>query len=161
MLCLSNGSAARKPSRKDKHPFEDNPFREGFLGWKDSPKGQRSTEALDLVCDALGHVDVDASLRKIVWTDGPPLSIEEVVGRIHAEHADMPRDVIETQVFRWLEDCAPESYSKRQVEEFTRSWSRGSTTTSARDGETNISRELGTLEKGELRWKNANWVQAA
>lgn len=118
MLCLSNGSAARNPSRKDKHPFEDNPFFEGFLGWKDSPKGQQSSDALDLVFDALGHVDVDTGLRKIVWTDGPRLSIEEIVDRIHAEHADMPRDVIETQVFRWLENCAPESYSERQMEEF-------------------------------------------
>lgn len=30
----------------------------------------------------------------------------------------MPRDVIETQVFRWLVNCAPESYSERQMEEF-------------------------------------------
>jgi hypothetical protein len=109
-----------KPSCKDKHPFEDNPFIEGFLEWKDSPEGQQSTEALDLVFDALGHVDVDARHRKIVWTDGQRLSIEEVVERIHAEHPDMPRDVTETHVFGWLENCAPESYSEQQMEEFDR-----------------------------------------
>lgn len=74
-----------KSSRKDKHPFEDNPFIEGFLQWKDSPEGQQSTEALDLVFDALGQVEVDARRRKIVWTDGQRLSIEQIVERIHAE----------------------------------------------------------------------------
>lgn len=40
--------------------------------------------------------------------------------RIHAENPDMPRDVIETHVFGWLENCAPESSSERQMEEFDR-----------------------------------------
>jgi len=109
-----------KPSREDKHPFEDNPFLEGFLEWKDSPEGQQSTEALDLVFDALGDVEVDAKQREIVWSDGQRLSIEQVVDRIHAEHPDMPHDVIEDHVFGWLENCAPESYSEQQMEEFDR-----------------------------------------
>ena len=30
----------------------------------------------------------------------------------------MPRDLIETHVFGWLENCAPESYTDEQMEEF-------------------------------------------
>jgi hypothetical protein len=33
---------------------------------EDSPEGEQSTEALDLVFDALGDVEVDARKRKIV-----------------------------------------------------------------------------------------------
>jgi hypothetical protein len=109
-----------KPSRADKHPFEDNPFIEGFLEWKDSPEGQQSTEVLDLVFDVLGDVEVGARRRKIVWTDGQRLSIEQVVNRIHVENPDMPCDLIEAHVFGWLENCAPESYSEQQMEEFDR-----------------------------------------
>ena len=32
----------------------------------------------------------------------------------------MPRDLIEIHVFGWLENCAPKSYSERQLEEFDR-----------------------------------------
>ena len=114
------GKRRAKSSREDKHPFEDNPFIEGFLEWKDSPEGQQSTEVLDLVFDVLGDVEVDARRRKIVWTDGQRLSIEQVVNRIHVENPDMPRDLIEAHVFGWLENCAPESYSEQQMEEFDR-----------------------------------------
>ena len=71
------GKRRAKPSGKDKHPFEDNPFVEGLVDWMDSPAGQHSIEALDLVFGELDHVDVDAKQRKIVWTDGKRLSIEE------------------------------------------------------------------------------------
>src|SRR5271166_2068051 len=54
----------------------------------DTPEGQQSIDALDLVFGALDHVDVDASQRKIVWTDGKRLSIEEAAERLHAEHPD-------------------------------------------------------------------------
>lgn len=109
-----------KPSGEEQHPFEDNPFIEGFLEWKESPEGQQSTEALDLMFDTLDDVTVDARQRKIIWTDGQPLSIEEVVDRVHAEHPDMPRDVIEPHVLGWLENCVPETYSEQQMEEFDR-----------------------------------------
>jgi hypothetical protein len=109
-----------KPSGKDKHPFEGSPFVEGLFDWMDSPAGQHSIEALDLVFGELDHVDVDAQQRKIVWTDGKRLSIEEAAERLHADHPDIPRDLIEDHVFGWLENCAPESYSEQQLEEFDR-----------------------------------------
>ena len=74
----------------------------------DSPEGQHSIEALDLVFDALEHAGVDAKRRKIVWDDGKRLSIEQSVERIHAAHPDVPRDQIESHVCGWLESCAPE-----------------------------------------------------
>ena len=114
------GKRRAKPSGKDKHPFEDNPFVEGLFHWMDSPAGQHSTEALDLVFGELDHVDVDAKQRKIVWTDGKRLSIEESAERLHADHPDIPRDLIEDHVFGWLENYAPESYSEQQLEEFDR-----------------------------------------
>jgi hypothetical protein len=102
---------------RTKHPVENGSFPDDSVDWMDTPEGQQSIEALDLVFGALDHVDVDASQRKIVWTDGKRLSIEEAAERLHAER-DIPRDLIETQVFGWLENCAPESYTAEQMEEF-------------------------------------------
>ena len=102
------------------HPFEDNPVIDGFLEWMDAPEGQQSIEALDLVFDALAHAGVDARQRKIVWADGKRLSIEQSAERIHAGHPGVPRDLIETHVLGWLESCAPESCSERQLEELDR-----------------------------------------
>src|ERR1700751_5204190 len=98
--------------RRAKHPFEDNFFIDGFLGWMGSPEGQHLIEALDLVFDALEHAGVDAKRRKSVWDDGKRLSIEQSVERIRT-----PRDHIESHVCGWLESCAPDSYSERQLEE--------------------------------------------
>lgn len=106
---------------RTKSPFEDdNPFIDGLVEWMDAPQGQQSIEALDLVFDALEHAGVDARQRKIVWADGKRLSIEQSAERIHAEHPGVPRDLIETHVLGWLEGCAPESYSERQLEELDR-----------------------------------------
>jgi hypothetical protein len=106
--------------RVTKHPFEDNPFSDDFLESMDSFDRQQSIEAVDLVFGALEHAGVDARRRKIVWAEGRRLSIEQSAERIHAEHSDMPHDLIETQVLGWLENCAPESYSERQLEELDR-----------------------------------------
>ena len=106
--------------RRAKSPFEDNPVIDGFIEWMDAPEGQQSIEALDLVFDALEHAGVDAGQRKIVWADGKRLSIEQSAERIHAGHPGMPRDLIETHVLGWLESCAPEFYSERQLKELDR-----------------------------------------
>ena len=106
--------------RRAKHPFEDNPVIDGFLEWMDAPEGQQSIEALDRVFDALDHAGVDARQRKIIWADGQQRSIGQSVERIHAEQPGVPRDLIETHVLGWLESCAPESYSERQLEELDR-----------------------------------------
>ena len=106
--------------RRAKHPFEDNPVIDGFLEWMDAPEGQQSIEALDLMFAALQRAGVDANQRKIVWADGKRLSIEQSAERIHAEHPGVPRYLIETHVLGWIENCAPDSYSERQLEELDR-----------------------------------------
>jgi hypothetical protein len=103
---------------RTEHPVENGSFPDDSVDWMDTPEGQQSIEALDLVFGALDYVDVDARQRKIVWTDGKRLSIEEAAERLHAEHPDIPRDLIETHVFGWLENCAPESYTDEQMDEF-------------------------------------------
>jgi hypothetical protein len=86
----------------------------------DAPEGQQSIEALDLVFDALDHAGVDARQREIVWADGKRLSIEQSAARIHAGHPGVACELIETHIVGWLESCAPESYSERQLEELDR-----------------------------------------
>jgi hypothetical protein len=106
---------------RTKSPFEDdNPFIDGLLEWMQAPEGQQSIEASDLVFAALADAGVDARQRKIIWRDGKRLSIEQSAGRIHAEHPGVPRELIETHVLGWLESCAPESCSERQIEELDR-----------------------------------------
>ena len=106
---------------RTKSPFEDdNPFIDGLLEWMQAPEGQQSIEASDLVFAAPAGAGVDARQRKIIWRDGKRLSIEQSAGRIHAEHPGVPRELIETHVVGWLESCAPESCSERQIEELDR-----------------------------------------
>jgi hypothetical protein len=83
-------------------------------------RGEHSLDALGRVYAALENADVDARQRKIVWDDGQRLSIEQSAERIHAEHPDVPRELIETHVVGRLETFAPESYSERQLEELDR-----------------------------------------
>lgn len=105
---------------RTEHPVENGSFPDDSVDWMDTPEGQQSIEALDLVFGALDYVDVDARQRKIVWADGKRLSIEQSAERIHAGHPGVPRDLIETHVLGWLESCAPASYSERQLEELDR-----------------------------------------
>jgi len=69
---------------RTEHPVENGSFPDDSVDWMDTPEGQQSIEALDLVFGALDHVDVDARQRKIVWTDGKRLSIEAAAERLHA-----------------------------------------------------------------------------
>jgi len=106
--------------RRVEHPGENGSFLDDFLEWMDSSEGQQSIEAHDLVFDALENAGVDAKRRLIVWDDGKRLSIEQSVERIHAGHPDTPLDQIEIHVVGWLESCAPESCSERQLEKLDR-----------------------------------------
>jgi hypothetical protein len=106
---------------REPHPFEDNPFIDGLLDWMASPEGQLSIEAGDIICSMLEHADVDAKKRKIVWEDGQRLSITESARCIHAEHPHLPLNLIETHVVEWLlQDFAPETYSREQLDELDR-----------------------------------------
>src|SRR3978361_1964909 len=55
--CRDSSGQRRYPhpmgQRRAKHPFEGNPFIDGFLEWMGAPEGQQSIEALDLVFGTL------------------------------------------------------------------------------------------------------------
>ena len=107
--------------RAPTHPFEDNPFVEGFLDWMGSADGQLSIEALDVVWPLLETADVDAKNRQIIWDGGKRLSITESVERIHADHPDLPLELIEWKVISWLDmGFAPETYTQEQLDELDR-----------------------------------------
>jgi len=99
---------------------EGNPFIEGFLEWMDSPEGQLSIEAIDLVHPLLEKLQVDAKARKILWTDGEQLTIDESVKRIHAEYPELPAEVIEEKLISWLEmEYEPTGATQKQIDELT------------------------------------------
>ena len=107
--------------RQEKHPFEDNPFLEGFGDWMDSPGGALSSEVLEAVWMVLEKADVDAKHRTIIWQDGKKLSIAESVQHIHADYPDYPLELIEDHLIGWLEmEYAPPTYSEEQLDELDR-----------------------------------------
>lgn len=79
---------------------------------------QRSEQVLFEVLDALEHASVDPLERKILWTDGARLSIEQSARRIHAQ-CGMPVDSIQSHVVGWLQmTYQPPGLSEQQMEEF-------------------------------------------
>ena len=49
----------------------------------DSEEDQKSLEALDAVGDALHDADLDIAKRRIIWSDGERLSVDQTAERIH------------------------------------------------------------------------------
>lgn len=97
---------------------ESNPFMDGFIEYVESPEGELSMEAMDLVVESLENVQVDAKARKLLWEDGQRLSIDESVRRIHADHSDFPAVLIEDKVISWLDGIyAPEGATQQQLDE--------------------------------------------
>jgi hypothetical protein len=93
---------------------------ESFDDWMASysEADELSLGALETVSSLLGKADVDAKRRKIIWKDGQRLSITQSAERIHADHPDLPLDLIESKVVSWLEmEFAPETYSQDQLDE--------------------------------------------
>jgi hypothetical protein len=108
-------------AKQPKHLLEDNPFIEGLFDWMDSPEGQLSDEAREIVWTLLEKADVDAKSRQIIWDDGKRRSITESAQHIHADYPDWPLELIESKVITWLEmDFAPETYSPEQLDELDR-----------------------------------------
>ena len=108
--------------RKRRQPdiVDDSPLTGDFLEWMLSPDGQVAGEVSGLVFDTLENASVDARRRKIIWADGERLSIEQSADRIHAEHPDRPRELIEISLCSWFEHRVPESASEDQSNELDR-----------------------------------------
>ena len=100
------------------HPFENNPFLEGFSDWMDSPEGDLSREVSENVWELLDTVSVDARNRKIIWDDGTALDIQACIERIRSAFPNFPPPLIETHLLAWLESgFVPESYSPEQLQQ--------------------------------------------
>ena len=69
--------------RAPQHPFEDNPFDEGFADWMDSPEGQVSRDVSDTEWELLERADLAPRNREIIWDDGRAFGIEECIEHIH------------------------------------------------------------------------------
>lgn len=106
--------------RRQPDSFDDSPLTGDFLEWMLSPDGQVAGEVSGLVFDTLENASVDARRRKIIWADGERLSIERSAERIHAEHPDRPRDLIEISLCSWFEHRVPESGPEDQSNELDR-----------------------------------------
>jgi hypothetical protein len=105
--------------RAPQHPFEDNPFPEGFADWIDSPEGQLSREVSETVWELLERTDLDPRNREIIWDDGRVFDIENCIEHIHELFPDFPPLLIETHVLSWLEcGFVPKGYSEAQMDEF-------------------------------------------
>ena len=106
--------------RRESGISDDNPFTEDFLKWMRSPEGQVAGEVSGLVFATLENASVDGGWRKIIWADGKRLSIKQSAERIHADHPDVPRELIETSLCSWFEHRMPESHSEYQPNELAR-----------------------------------------
>jgi hypothetical protein len=106
--------------RREPDICDDNPLTADFLEWMVSPDGQAAGAVSGLVFATLEDARVDAKRRKIIWADGERLSIEQSSERIHAEHPDRPRGLIEISLRSWFEHRVAESGSGRQINELDR-----------------------------------------
>ena len=109
----------KRPNKQQPPPLEGMAI-ESFDDWiaSYSEADELSLGALETVSSLLQKADVDAKRRKIIWADGQRLSITQSAERIHADHPDLPLDLIESKVVSWLEmEFAPETYSQEQLDE--------------------------------------------
>ncbi len=93
-------------------------FMEGFAQWMESEEGLQSQEAVDCVYNALDGASVDISEKKIIWSDGQRLTIEQSAERIHRE-MNLGQDAIINHIIGWLQmGYVPEGLDDEQMEMF-------------------------------------------
>jgi hypothetical protein len=93
-------------------------FMEGFAQWLESEEGLQSLEAVDCVYNALDGASVDISEKKIIWSDGQRLTIEQSAERIHSE-MNLGQDAIINHIIGWLQmGYVPEGLDDEQMEIF-------------------------------------------
>ncbi len=91
---------------------------EGFAQWLESEEGLQSLEAVDSVYNALDGASVDISEKKIIWSDGQRLTIEQSAERIHRE-TNLCQDTIISHIIGWLQmEYVPEGLDDEQMEMF-------------------------------------------
>ena len=107
---------------RPKHPLQDNAFAEELVDWMGSPEGQSSLEVSDALWELMAREDVqlDARQRKIIWSNGKALSIDQSVENIHKCYPKFPSQRILSFLISWIEQYTPETYSETQLEELDR-----------------------------------------
>ena len=91
---------------------------EGFAQWLESEEGLQSLEAVDCVYNALDGASVDISEKKIIWSDGQRLTIEQSAERIHSE-VNLCQAAIINHIIGWLQmEYVPEGLDDEQMEMF-------------------------------------------
>jgi len=99
-------------------PPPETDFMEGFAQWLESEEGLESLDAVDCVYNALDGAAVDIAEKKIIWSDGQRLTIEQSVERIHRE-MNLCQDTIVNHVIGWLQmGYVPEGLDDEQMEMF-------------------------------------------
>jgi hypothetical protein len=107
-------------AKRDKHPFEANPFMDGLLEWMGSSEGQQYIEMSDVLQMLLDHVKLDPLQREFVWLDGERLSFDQVVKRIRKQHPEFPKEDVHDYLIRWIENYGPEGLNQTELDEFDR-----------------------------------------
>jgi hypothetical protein len=101
--------------------FDNNPFLDDLLEWRDSPEGERSMEVFDTLSDLIEDVQVDAKQRKFVWPDGERLTLQQSIERTQKHYPDISDKEIEEHLLYWIESgYAPDHYSEAQLDELDR-----------------------------------------
>ena len=102
--------------KKKQPPKTD--FMEGFAQWLESEEGLQSMEAVDCVYDALDGASVDISEKKIIWSDGQRLTIEQSAERIHSE-MNLDQNTIINHIIGWLQmEFVSDGLNDEQMENF-------------------------------------------
>ena len=103
--------------RREKHPFEDNPFVDGLLDYMGSPEGQLSIEVSDTLWELMENVQLDARRRELVWPRAQRLSFDQSMERIRKAYPHFPSERIQSFLISWLGNYAPDGYSQAQLDE--------------------------------------------
>ena len=83
-----------------------------------SAEGVKSMEILDYVADALDGAKADPFKRKIIWSDGESMSIEQSVERIKKD-SGLEGQAILAHIIGWLQmEYVPEGLDEEQMEQF-------------------------------------------
>jgi hypothetical protein len=117
-----NGVMGKKRKRPSEQSiFENNPFLDELVEWRDSPEGERSMEVFYTLSDLMEDVRLDAKQRKFVWPDAGRLDLQQSIEHIQKQYPDLSSEEIEEHLLYWIENgYAPDDYSREQLDELDR-----------------------------------------
>ena len=88
---------------------------EDFFGWVESDAGEFASQAVDDIQMALTGASIDLNNRKIVWTDGERLSIDQSATKIKSI-STVDIKILKDHIVLWLEmDFVPENLNQKEM----------------------------------------------